>query len=50
MLSGSEKNISDGIGNYDDMVTVLSVDEKSKFGGNLFDLYKKMYWHKKDYK
>ena len=33
MLSGSEKNISDGIGIYDDMVTVLSVDEKREFLG-----------------
>jgi hypothetical protein len=23
---------------------------KNKWGGRLFDTYKKMYWHKKDYK
>ena len=33
MLSGSEKILEDGIGPYDDMITVLSIDRKREFLG-----------------
>ena len=33
MLSGTEKDMENGIGNYDDMITVLSKNEKREFLG-----------------